>query len=131
MITPAACGIEAEAGATERLLTPWFQDQNDRDRQRAAQFRALLEGWPLEPNPAHAVELALISAVRDDPEAARGWLDIFGCLALPNEVLGRPGMRDRLSAYMGRPMAPPPGPTRDELLALLGTTGRMPVAAGQ
>ncbi len=116
------------AGATERLLTPWFQDQHNRDRHRAAQFRALVEGLPLDPDPAQVMELALISAVRDDPEAARGWFDIFGCLALPNEVLDRPGMRARLSAYVGRPMAPPPGPTRDELLALLGTAGRMPAA---
>ena len=56
--------------------------------------------------------------------------DLQADSATLNEVLGRPGMRDRLSAYMGRPMEPPPGPTRDELLALLGTTGRMPVAAG-
>jgi hypothetical protein len=41
------------------------------------------------------------------------------CLALPAQVLQRPGLRDKLTALAASP-APslPPGPTREQLIAL-------------
>jgi 2-polyprenyl-6-methoxyphenol hydroxylase-like FAD-dependent oxidoreductase len=74
--------VEDYASETERLLTPWYQDQHDRDRHRARRFRTQLEGRSPAHDPAQSMELALLNASRDDPHAARGWLDVFGCIAL-------------------------------------------------
>jgi hypothetical protein len=54
-----------------------------------------------------------------DPEVARGFLDVMTCLALPSEVLNRPGMCDRLAA-VAQTEAPAAlrGPTREQLIAL-------------
>jgi hypothetical protein len=61
----------------------------------------------------------LMQAARTDPDAARGFLDVYSCLALPAQVLQRPGLRDKLTALAASP-APslPPGPTREQLIAL-------------
>ena len=46
-------------------------------------------------------------------------LDIIACLTLPKDVLARPGLVDRvLAASDGVESAPPPAPSRDELLRL-------------
>jgi len=103
---------------TEATLTPWFRDQYDRDRQRAADTQAVLDGRPMPPpDPAKAKQTALLAAVAADPEVARGWFDTLACLALPAEVMQRPGMRERVAAYAGRTPDPMPGPTRPDLLA--------------
>ncbi|HEY8673877.1 MAG TPA: FAD-dependent oxidoreductase [Candidatus Dormibacteraeota bacterium] len=103
---------------TEATLTPWFRDQYDRDRQRAADTQAVLDGRPMPPpDPAQAKQTALLAAVAADPEVARGWLDTLTCLALPAEVMQRAGMQERVAAFAGRTPDPMPGPTRPDLLA--------------
>jgi hypothetical protein len=54
-----------------------------------------------------------------DPDAARAFLDVFSCLELPGEVLDRPGMREKVKslAASSEPLVPP-GPTREQLIAL-------------
>jgi hypothetical protein len=69
------------------------------------------------PGPARAKQTAFLAAVAGDPEVARGWFDTLACLALPAEVMQRPGMQERVAAFEGRNPHPMPGPTRADLLA--------------
>ena len=54
-----------------------------------------------------------------DADVFRAVLETVGCLALPDEVFSRPGMWDKVLAAVPAERTPMPGPTRDELLALL------------
>ena len=103
---------------TEEYLTPWYRDQVNQDRRRAASLLALVEGRP-PAAPGSDPALTLMQAARTDPDAARGVLDVYSCLTLPAEVLQRPGLQDKLTALATNP-APslPPGPTREQLIAL-------------
>jgi len=48
------------------------------------------------------------------------FLEVVGCLTLPADVLARPGMVDRvLELTEAGDLPAPPGPTREQLLALL------------
>jgi hypothetical protein len=102
---------------TEETLTPWYHDQVNRDNQRAASLRAEIEGRPPE-GPGDDPVANLMLAARVDPDAARGFLDVFSCLALPSDVLDRPGLRERVEsvATSSGPLGPP-GPTREQLIA--------------
>ncbi len=65
---------------------------------------------------------ALGVAARKDPEMLRSLLDLVGVLALPEEVMGRPGVFERVvelgSGWRDDPL---PGPSREELLALVAS----------
>ena len=109
-------------GSTEDRLTPVIRATVALDRGRRAQAEAIREGRPApEPaTPAARATSALLVAVRHDPDVFRGFLDIMSCLALPQEVMARPGFAERVSELAAAHDAPPPpGPTREQLLALL------------
>jgi hypothetical protein len=42
------------------------------------------------------------------------------CLALPLEIFARPGFTERVAKYIGEPAMDPPGPSRAQLLELVG-----------
>ncbi len=52
-------------------------------------------------------------------EIARGWLDTMSCLALPQEVMARPGLAARVMEFAGQSAPHPAAPTRAELLDLV------------
>jgi 2-polyprenyl-6-methoxyphenol hydroxylase-like FAD-dependent oxidoreductase len=110
--------VELFDQVTEETLTPWYYDQVNRDHQRAANLRAEIEGRPPE-GPGEDAAANLMLAARVDPDAARAFLDVFSCLALPSEVLDRPGLREKVDslATSSGPVAPA-GPTREQLIAL-------------
>ena len=104
--------------ATEAAVAPFYREQIRADRARIAEMDALREGRPAPaPDP---VMSALSVAMLHDPEVFRGALDIFMCLALPDEVFSRPGLRERVET-LGAGGAPfrVPGPDRATLLDLL------------
>jgi 2-polyprenyl-6-methoxyphenol hydroxylase-like FAD-dependent oxidoreductase len=107
---------------TEAEIAPWYWNQLATDRARLEELAAVREGRmaavktgiPLPPQ----FELAG-RAAGFDPDVFRALLETVGCLALPQEVFARPGLWDKvLAAAPDEPMAMP-GPTREELLALL------------
>jgi 2-polyprenyl-6-methoxyphenol hydroxylase-like FAD-dependent oxidoreductase len=106
---------------TEGTLTPWYRDQVDRDRQRAAGIRATLDGvTPTPPDdPMRQMQAAFMAASAYDPDVARAFLEGMACLALPQQLMGRPGLADKVIAFAGSSIPQPPGPTRSELLQLL------------
>jgi hypothetical protein len=54
-----------------------------------------------------------------DPLLFRGYLETLLCLALPQEVLQRPGIIEAIERLGHRDPPPSPGPDRQKLLQLL------------
>lgn len=108
--------------ATEAELTPWYRATVAIDRARLAEIDALRTGRepPRPGDPAAALGAALGRAMPHDAEVFRALMEIIGCLTLQSEVFARAGFADRVLAVAAEhPAAPPPGPTRNELLRLL------------
>jgi hypothetical protein len=62
---------------------------------------------------------ALPVAMGLDADVFRAGLEIMGCLALPQEVFGRPGMAEKvLSIAAEHPGAGLPAPTREQVVAI-------------
>lgn len=105
---------------TEASLTPWYRDQIVRDQQRAAETQATIDG---QPSPARdtrqQMQAAFFAAAGADGEVARAAFDVMGCLALPAEVMERPGVAERVASFASNVPSPMPGPTRADLLAVL------------
>jgi 2-polyprenyl-6-methoxyphenol hydroxylase-like FAD-dependent oxidoreductase len=100
---------------TKEAVAPWFREQVSRDYERAAACHI-----EIDTGAAPSVRdtmVRLMAAGRHNPDAARGAFDIFSCLALPEEVLARSGIRENLESTGAA--QPPPGPSRHELLRLL------------
>jgi len=111
---------EAFAEVTAATVLPWFDGTLAFDRHRLAEMEAEASGTTYDPgDPAYEMAAALSSASMKDPEAFRGLIDIVGVLELPETVLGRPGMFDRVvthgAAWRDEPAF---GPSRQELVAL-------------
>jgi 2-polyprenyl-6-methoxyphenol hydroxylase-like FAD-dependent oxidoreductase len=105
--------------ATEAELGPWYEETVARDHRRMAEMTALREGRT--PDPSAELADAFPAAAVQDPDVYRAFLEVRGCLATEAEVLARPGLAERIRALTDdRPGAPPPGPDRDALLALVG-----------
>jgi 2-polyprenyl-6-methoxyphenol hydroxylase-like FAD-dependent oxidoreductase len=118
---PARLGVEYDR-VTEETLTPWYRDQVDGDNEFAAEVQATIDGRPpasSADDPAKQMEAAFITASRADADVARAWFDVYSCLALPAEVLARPGIREKVAAYVGVELPQLLGPSRAELLALV------------
>jgi 2-polyprenyl-6-methoxyphenol hydroxylase-like FAD-dependent oxidoreductase len=107
---------------TEAKLTPWYRDQIDRDLQRAGEMQAAVEGQsPKDPaGPGRQMQTAFLAAASADADVARGWLEVFACLALPQEVMSRSGIADKVHSFVGSPAPQVPAPSRTELLKLVG-----------
>jgi len=107
---------------TETEFTPWYRATVAVDRGRLAEIDMLRAGGK-PPQPADAaaeVRARFPVAASRDPDLFRAFMEIVGCLTLPVEVFGRPGLPDRvLELTDPNDMPPLPGPTRAELLELL------------
>jgi 2-polyprenyl-6-methoxyphenol hydroxylase-like FAD-dependent oxidoreductase len=121
---PVALALAHDRLTRERAL-PWYRNTTQFDRARFAQITAAIEGRA----PAQAVPPADPAATlvrkmaigrRWDADVFRASAEMATMLALPGEVLARPGMADLINkAAAGRQPFVPPGPSRTEVLALL------------
>lgn len=102
---------------TEARVAPFYRDQIAADRARIAEMDALRRGT--EPPPPDPGRAAVLTAMAYDPEVFRGVLEMAMCLALPQEVLARPGFMDKVRAASTGPALELPGPDRGALLDLL------------
>ena len=113
---------EAWDAATEDEIVPWYRATVRSDRARLAQIEALRRGAqpPAPPEGTAALLAALPPAAMQDADLYRAFQAIVCNLDLPEAVLAQPGIADRIRAFMaGGSPTPPPGPNREELLALL------------
>ena len=78
---------------------------------------ALREGRPW--SPADSPMSRLASAAPYDAGVFRALLETILCLALPQEVIQRPGIKDTIERLGPKAPPPAPGPGRQQLLQLL------------
>ncbi len=114
--------VEVWDAATEAELTPWIDATiaEDRARRRALEADRAGAPPPAPPDDASAVLAALPLAGTLDPDMFRAYLAIRSCLDLPEDVVARPGLAERVRELAAAAGPPPPGtPDRAEVLALL------------
>jgi 2-polyprenyl-6-methoxyphenol hydroxylase-like FAD-dependent oxidoreductase len=106
--------VAAFAAATELELTPWYRSTIAADTARLAEVEAIRAG---ETPPAPAGGLA--AAMGRDADVFRAGLEIITCLALPQQVVARPEIAQKLLEHTGDGPSPSYGPDRQQLLAIL------------
>ena len=114
-----ACGHDQ---MSETRVRPWYQDTIEFDRQRKEQIDASIDGRPARAptDPAALARRALPVAMMDDADLFRAFAEIIAMLALPQQVMTRPGLIDRIMRIAdGRQALTPPGPSRDQVLRML------------
>ena len=112
----------AHDSMTETRVTPWYRNTIEIDRRWVARFNALIEGRPdpQSADPRAHIPDALAVAMRYDADVFRAAVEMRSLLALPQEVMARPGLVDRIRELAGAHEAvTPPGPSRAELLRML------------
>jgi hypothetical protein len=110
----------AFAQATADTVEPWFQSTSVFDRHRLGEMKAAADGSVYRTDdPTYEVFNALSSASMKDPEVFRAFLDVVGVLDLPETVLSRPEMFEKV-VELGADWRSDPslGPDRAELVAL-------------
>jgi len=107
---------------TRARITPWYQNTIALDRARLAQLDAAA-GRPVTPpvpGPGARVMRDLTVAMLHDADLFRAFAEIIAMLALPREVLARPGLADRIGAVAAEHEEfVIPGPSRADVLASL------------
>jgi 2-polyprenyl-6-methoxyphenol hydroxylase-like FAD-dependent oxidoreductase len=111
---------EAFAVATADTVEPWYQTTLSFDRHRLAEMSAIADGTTYDPgDPAFEMAGALAQASSRDHDAFRAFLDVVMVLELPQTVLGRPGMFEKVIELGSDWREKEPfGPDRDTLVAL-------------
>ena len=112
----------AHDSMTETRVTPWYRNTIEIDRRRVGWFNALIEGRPdpQSADPRAHIADALAVAMRYDADVFRAAVEMRSLLALPQEVMARPGLVDRIKELAGAHEAVvPPEPSRAELLRML------------
>jgi hypothetical protein len=106
---------------TAAAIEPWYRATVGTSRSRLAEIESDRTGIPATPDDRWAIAKAMSAGTRRDPAVLRMQLEIAGMLALPPDVLSRPGAVERVTAAGGgAPRYPLPGPSRHELLAAAG-----------
>jgi len=114
---------EAWDAATEARMTPWYRETVEEDRERLREIDALREGLePAQPSDRPAVlRHALTTAAIFDPDLFRAYLDSRAVLKPLGQTFSEDGVADRTLEVAGEnERLTLPGPSREELLALLG-----------
>jgi hypothetical protein len=108
---------------TVERVEPLYRDTLSYDRHRLGEITAQIAGVPYETeDPGWAIGRAWEAAVGGDAELLRGYLEVIGLLARAGEVLARPGVLEKVLAAAEAPVEPLPGPSRAELVELVGAT---------
>ena len=112
---------EAFHAATAETVEPWYRATLVSDRHRLGEVEAGIRGIAYDsPDLAYELERALDASFMRDPELVRANFDMRFVLRTSEEVLARPGLRDRiLQMGSGWRDEPPLGPNREQLLALV------------
>ena len=102
---------------TRQGVASYFRNQVAADRERIAEMTAAQAGAPAPA--ADSLIGKLTVAASYDAELFRALIETVLCLALPQEIVHRPGLRDKIESLSGLEPIGMPGPDRTELLRLL------------
>jgi 2-polyprenyl-6-methoxyphenol hydroxylase-like FAD-dependent oxidoreductase len=114
---------EAWDAATEARLAPWYRETVEEDRDRLHEIEALREGSePAPPSERPAVlRRALNTAAVYDPELFRAYLDSRAVLKPLGQTFSEDSVAERTLQVAGENQRLElPGPSREQLVALLG-----------
>jgi 2-polyprenyl-6-methoxyphenol hydroxylase-like FAD-dependent oxidoreductase len=124
---PVALAAEHDRMSEDRIL-PWYRQTVELDRARKREMDASIAGAPAQPGaapPGHGdgdspgwadIQVGMLY----DAEVFRAFLEIVSLLALPGEIMARPGFSEHLAkSVAGREAFVMPGPSRDDLLRSL------------
>jgi 2-polyprenyl-6-methoxyphenol hydroxylase-like FAD-dependent oxidoreductase len=121
---PLALAAGHDQMSQDRLL-PWYRQTVQLDRARRAQIDASIAGTPAAAPPGFAggdtpgwadLQVAMLY----DADAFRAFMEIISMLALPGDIMARPGFSEHLAkAAAGREPFEMPGPSRADLLTSL------------
>lgn len=107
---------------TEDTVEGLFRDTLSFDRHRLAEIDCQIAGTTYETDdPTWALTKALEAGSMHDPDVLRGYVDLASLHARTDDVLGRPGLFDRVIELAGQGREPMPGPSRAELLDIVRT----------
>ncbi len=98
-------------------MTPFYRNQISADHLRLSEMTALCQGRPWSPPDSPITRL--VNAAAYEPGAFRAFLATLMCLALPQDVLARPDIKDTVDRIGDKAPPPFPGPDRQHLLQLL------------
>jgi 2-polyprenyl-6-methoxyphenol hydroxylase-like FAD-dependent oxidoreductase len=121
---PIALAAGHDQMSQDRIL-PWYRQTVQLDRARKAQIDASIAGAPTAGPPGvlggDTPGLAgLQVAMLYDAEMFRAFMEIISMLALPGDIMARPGFSEHLAkAAAGREPFEMPGPSRADLLSSL------------
>jgi 2-polyprenyl-6-methoxyphenol hydroxylase-like FAD-dependent oxidoreductase len=102
---------------TEERVAPWFHNQVRADTARIAELEASRDHRPA---PAQdRTDARFWTTAMVDAEVFRGLLETVMCLALPEEVLARPSIVEKMERLGRDEIEPLPGPTRAQVEELL------------
>ena len=110
---------------TERELRPWYDAQIASDRVRFKAMEAHRAGKPVQaPADPLTHDLFLLrTSMLADGELFRLGLEYIATLATAQEIMARPGVRQRMQEAVAElrqhPPPPIPGPNREQLLTLV------------
>jgi hypothetical protein len=121
---PLALAAGHDQMSQDRIL-PWYRQTVQLDRERKAQIDASIAGAPAAAPPSIVggdtpglAELQV--AMLYDADAFRAFMEIISMLALPGDIMSRPGFSEQLAkAAAGREPFEIPGPSRADLLSSL------------
>jgi hypothetical protein len=101
---------------TEQRVAPFYWNQIRADRARLAEMTALRDGRARTPD--DSAMSRLVAGAPYDADLFRALIETITCMALPQEVISRPGIKAKIE-QSGREALPAPGPDRQQLLSLL------------
>jgi 2-polyprenyl-6-methoxyphenol hydroxylase-like FAD-dependent oxidoreductase len=114
---------ESYATATNEVVEPWYQATLAFDRARLDEMGRIVDGvakgvLPPDYETARAMEAAMLK----DPDCFRAMLDVTFVHDLPEDVLSRPGLRDKVAELGGAWRDEPTfGPDRNALVDLMNS----------
>jgi 2-polyprenyl-6-methoxyphenol hydroxylase-like FAD-dependent oxidoreductase len=106
---------------TSAAVEPLYRGTVWYDRHRLAELDADAAGVPYRPDdPRWAFSLATFAASLVDPEVARAYQALTSMLATPDDLVGQPGLPEKIMRLgASAPAYPLPGRGRRELLAAI------------
>ena len=121
---PLALAAGHDQMSQDRIL-PWYRQTVQLDRARKAQIDASIAGNPAAAPPGFDGGdtpgwADLLVAMLYDADAFRAFMEIISMLALPGDIMARPGFSEHLAkAAAAREPFEIPGPSRADLLSSL------------
>jgi hypothetical protein len=107
--------------ATMATVEPWYRTTLAFDRGRLDEVDAEIDGREFVPSPEYEITKALANGTGKDPELLRAFMEVASVFRTGPEVLSDPALFEKvITLGAGWRDERLPGPSRDELLALVG-----------